>query len=146
MEPWIKSPLYERIQSGIFPADRRKFPHTQGQQCEYGCSSGQGLAHPLHHQEMLRACQNEPAGTGLRIHHALQIGQQIGKPLDLIQNRAIPQAIQKPARIHGCKGPDIRILQTPVGFFRKDLADKGGFPGLPWSNHRDHRLAGCRPQ
>ncbi len=73
---------------------------AQGQQAQHGRAPGQTLADGVEQQKILRASEHIGRGRrGLLVYDALQVGEQAGHPLHLIEHRALRVGSQKPARV-----------------------------------------------
>ena len=97
------------------------------QQVQKCGSPGQRLRNPVHEQQILRAGQDEPAGARVGIDHPLQVRQQVGLALHLVEDdRLAREAGQKPARIR--RGPRtlVRIFQRHIRVVGKCRAGEKG--------------------
>ena len=118
-----------------------KLPPGEGQQRQRRHAAGQGLAHLLHEQEVLRAREDElPHGAAL-VHQDLQVGEQGRHLLRLVDDQPpVPVPVQEAPRILFRGGTIVEALEIDVGVVREDAAHEGGLARLARSGDREDRI------
>jgi len=89
--------------------------------------------------ELVAAGEDKASGRWIPVDFNLNPGQQLGNPLDFIDDGPSGKPCQKPARIRPGKLACIGLLQVGIGQFRECLAAKRGFPGLARARHCHYR-------
>ena len=104
---------------------------------EDGGSPRQRLRHRLHEQDVLRSRHDEPARTGVVVHEALDVGEEFGRPLDLVEDQGIAPR-KEPARIRQRPRAHVGCLQRRVPIIGEHRPHERGLPGLPRAGERHH--------
>ena len=92
-------------------------------------SARQRLRNRFHEQDVLRPRDDEAAGPVVFIHEPLHVRQQLGRPLDLVENQRVA-ARQKPAGIRDGPGPHVRRLEGGVPVFGEHHPHERRLTGL----------------
>jgi hypothetical protein len=89
------------------------------------------LADRIEQQQILGAGEDPTAGPWVVIDHALQIGGEVRRALDLVEDRAVGELREEGTRIAGGEVAHVEGFQRDVGLVREDRPAEGGLPALP---------------
>ena len=102
---------------------------------------GEGLAYLLHERQVLGASKDPAPRSGIRVQNSLQIGEQVGRVLDFIQNCPARVIGQERLRVFVGPLPCRRVFKRNVCVVRKQAAAEGCFSTL--SRPRKHHGSEC---
>jgi hypothetical protein len=105
-------------------------------------ASRQRLGNGLAEGEVLAAGEDEAARAGIPVHLHLQVGEQCGSLLDLVQDRSFGYLGQESTRIGQGEFPDVQRLQVQVRLVREKHAAQRGLAGLAGAGQGHHRVHG----
>ncbi len=113
VDPWIKTcaqslpkvearrmiaeESYRRIRVCLFLP--LQFGSGEGHQVEDAAPAGQCLRDPAHQQEIVGPREDKPAGRGVLVDRALNVGQQVRDMLNLVDDHRVVKLAQEPQRI-----------------------------------------------
>ena len=113
------------------------FLPRQRQQVQNLGAPGQRLAHRLEQCEVLRSGQDPAPGCRIRVDDALQVGEQRGDALHLVDHRPLRELGQERAWVFRREGPVVGGLEGSVRMLGKEGPAKGGLAALPGAGERD---------
>ncbi len=119
------------------PADQ--FRSTERQQARHGAAAGERLANTMQEQEVLRAGKDELARPVCPIDDAMDVREQVGGPLDLVEDHLASELIEEAARILRSEPAHVGVFERRVAMPRKGGANERGFARLPWSRYGHDR-------
>lgn len=91
----------------------------------------QGLAHPAHQREVLRAGQQPAAGLPMGVDVVLDVVEELRRVLDLVEDDALAGVGQEADRIVACDVSHVRALERHVAVRVAELlAEQGRLAGL----------------
>lgn len=105
----------------------------------------EGLRHRPRLPEVLRAGQDPPSRSGIVVDLGLEVGEQVGCVLDLVENGAVRVIGEETPRVRAGVGPIVDPLEVDVRLARKDVASEGGLAGLPGPGDGDDRVLPRNP-
>ena len=113
----------------------------KGQEVEQRHSPSQRLRNPIKKTKVLGACEDEESRLLTFIHNPLDIGEKVGRPLDLVENSAPGKSSEKSSGVRQGKVQLVRVFQADVGFVWKNRARQRCFSRLARSGYGDDRIA-----
>ena len=76
-------------------------------------------------------CEMTRPRAAIGIHDVPEVGKEVRRSLDFVENGTVRKPAEKPPRVGKCKPQFIRVFQGDIGFLREDRPGKGGLPRLP---------------
>ena len=128
----VQNVVYAVTRAGLSPFIQRK-----GQQAEQCSAPGQRLVDRIGEPELLAAREHEKAVFALFVCEDLQVGQENGHALDLVQDGTIAELREKAAGIGFGKFPQVGCFQVGVLEMGKRGPTKRGLPRLTRPGHCD---------
>jgi hypothetical protein len=117
--------ISDRPTDQVGPAER--------QQAQNSAAASQRLADTMQEQEVLRAGEDELPRLVLPVDDPLDVGEQVGHPLDLVQDHLAPKLIQESARVVHGERPRVGVFERRVAMAGKGGPHERGLAGLAWS-------------
>ena len=111
------------------------FCQRKWQKAEQGRPSCQRLADRIGEPELLATCQYEEAVPSLFVSKDLQVRQQFGNVLDLVDYGTLAELREKTSRIRFGKISLVRRLQVGILQIRKGCPAKRCLARLSWTGH-----------
>ena len=128
---------------------RRRPPRELGQrereERAQAHAAGKRLRDAFHQQEVAGTGQQEPAGRGVVVHQYLDVREEVGRPLHLVQDDRVLEAAEEPARVVEREGALVRPLERHVPVQGEGVAQQRGLAGLSRAVHRHHGVLCCGP-
>ena len=108
-------------------------PIGERQQVQHRRPARQRLAHAAGQEQILRACEQKLPGFGPPlVNLLLDIGEQVRRVLDLIENSGRRKGSHEAARIDRCRLAHIwRLKRDILGRATEDPLQQRGLTGLP---------------
>ena len=113
----------------------------KGQEVEQRHSPSQGLRNPGEKTKVPGAREDEKSRLLTFIHNPLDIGEKVGRPLDLVENSAPGEASEKSSGVRQGKVQLVRIFQADIGLVGKNRARQRCFSRLARPGYGDDRVA-----
>ena len=126
---------HQRIECGPaleFGDGKRKEPENRG-------APGKRLGNRLHQQQILGAGDDEPARPIVLVHEPLEVGEELGCPLDLVEDQVV-RGGEQPSGIGERPLSYIGRFQRHVLVVGKDRANEGCLARLAGSRQGDDRI------
>jgi hypothetical protein len=92
-----------------------QLPPRKPEQLDDPDPAGQGFGHAFHYLKGLRTGQPEEAGFAGPVRRDLDVGEQLGRILEFIDQKRRGEALNKQRRVLFGKAPQGRIVQGNVG-------------------------------
>ncbi len=92
----------------------------------------------MHEQKVLRAGENEPAWLVLPIHDPLDVREQVGDALGLVEDHLARELIQESPRVLHGERTLVRVFEGTVAMPWKGGSDQRRLARLAWSGNRHH--------
>jgi hypothetical protein len=119
-----------------------QFAQGEGEQGEHGGATGEALGDGLHQLELAGAGEEEPAHALVGIDDSLEVGEEVGNPLDFIEDGSIGDLPEESAGVLRSEGAGVGILQGKVGKVGGEEPGKGGFSRLARAGDGEDRMPG----
>jgi hypothetical protein len=126
-------------------AELQRFLYREGQQAQDPGASGQRLADRLRDAKLLAAGQHELAAAAHLIDVFLHVGDELRRPLNLVDDRRLAKSTKKTARILDGEIAPVGGLEVRVGEIGECVATEGRLARLPRPRERENRVAGEKP-
>jgi hypothetical protein len=110
------------------------------QKVQDAAAAGQRLGHVLHQQKILGPGEDEPPGRRVPVHGRLDVGQEVGHPLGLVDHHRPGEPCQEPPGVLSRERPRVRLLERDVVVTRKGGPGQGRLARLAGSRQRQHRV------
>ena len=133
-----------RFEAGGILGETPDLVPGQGQELMHGGASCQRLAVRFEEREVLRPAQNPASRRRVRVDDALQVRQQVGCALHLVEDGAARELRQETPRVLRRKGPFVRRLERPIRMTGKHHPAQRGLPALPRTGERNGRRPSSR--
>ena len=118
------------------PSDKaRQFRPSQGEQFEVRHPTGEALPDAFHQEELLASGQDEVLAAP--VHVFLEVAEEPGYPLDLVQDGAVAEIVEESARIGFGPRTPIQRFQAHIGVLGEHQAGKRGLSALTRSHQGD---------
>lgn len=115
VDPAVQARLGEGTPEQLAGGARARFVgelgRAQPEEVQDGGAAREALRRALHEREALRACQDPLAGPPVSVDAGLQVGEELGRVLDLVEDPRRRVRGEEGARILERRGPDVGILQ-----------------------------------
>ena len=102
----------------------REFAHRERHQVGHADPPRQGLRNACHQEEVLRAGQDEAARDRVVVRQDLDVGEEVRRPLRLVQDRGSGKPSEEPPRVFEGESPLVRRLQRHVVEVREGRAQE----------------------
>lgn len=140
MDPRIAAGVEDLV--GVRPAaGRPALRQRERQQPENRGAPGERLADRVGEAELLAAGEHEPAVPPLLVGQRLEPGQQFRSPLDLVEDGALLQPGEEPARVGLDEAPLVGSVEVYVPEGGERRPAEGGLPRLPRPGDRGEGVA-----
>ena len=113
----------------LAPGQRQEFQHVGAPR--------ERLADRAAECEVLRSGQDPASVDGIVVHDSLQVGKEVGNPLDLVEDGSLRELREKAARISVGEGADVRRFETHVRTVAEHSPAEGRLAALPGASERD---------
>ena len=123
---------------------RAQLRQGEGKKGQDGGPTSEGLCNGLMHLRLVTARENEAPFALALIHQALNVGKQLGDPLNLVEDGPALERGQKSTRVIRCCLPNIGLFKVAIGHLWKRHPGQGGFSRLAWPEDREHGKLSCR--
>lgn len=117
-----------------------KLTERKREQVEDRAPPGEGLADGAQEEEVLRSAQDEPPRAILAVDDRLDVGEQIGGALHLVEDDTPRELPEEPARIFERIFPDVGIFERRVLVAGEYRLDERGLSRLARTGEGDHGI------
>ncbi len=135
IEPRVDDVVYRLARAGAAPLGER-----ERQQAEQRGAPGQRLADGVGKPELLAAREHEQAIPPSFVGEDLEVRQELGDMLDLVDDRALAQLREEAARVRLGKVALVGRLQIGVLQVGEGRTTEGRLAGLAWPGHGHERV------
>ena len=116
------------------------FGDGEGKQTKQRGAAGERLADGLNDSELLTAGQNKAAGPRVLVHPCLDVGDELRRPLNLIDDGAVAALAEKAKRVFDGELTGVGLLEIEVGEIGKGRSAQGCLSRLPGPSDGNDRI------